>query len=219
MTPIEEIGLKLLKWYKENKRDFPWREDNANIYEILVAEILLRKTTAKMVADFFPNFLKKYPNINKIKNVSKSKLEEDLKPLGLYKTRAEIFKSLAEELVEKFEGKIPDQYEDLISLNGIGKYIANAVLCFGFKKEAILVDTNINRVFSRILNKKYPIKILDNHPLWQEIEVFIAIQNYISFFYAMIDFGSIICKKKIPRCSICPIIAYCKYNNKCLANK
>ncbi|MFW9875133.1 MAG: hypothetical protein ACFFG0_18665 [Candidatus Thorarchaeota archaeon] len=211
---IKEFNQKLLEWYKINKRKFPWRKGGKSIYEILIAEILLRKTTAGMVSEFFPNFINKYPNLKSIQEIPIEILERDLMPLGLYKTRAEIFKKIANEIIIKNNGIIPDEYEALISLYGIGKYIANAVLCFGYNKRAILVDTNIKRIFSRFLNKDYPIKINDNHPLWNELDNLITEGTDKIFFMALIDFGALVCKKRNYNCSKCPIFELCNYNQK-----
>ena len=211
---FEKIIDILLNWYKTNKRSFPWRKKATTLYEILIAEILLRKTTAEMVAMFFPKFIKKYPNIHSIKKISKDVLKEDLRPLGLYETRAEILKKLANELETKYEGQIPSQYDELIELYGIGKYIANAVLCFGYNKNVILVDTNINRIFSRLKNKEYLIKISDNHPLWQELDNLVINKNCKDIFMALLDFGALVCKKKNFNCLICPILELCNYNRK-----
>lgn len=211
---FETISNILLNWHKRNKRSFPWRKNDATLYEILIAEVLLRKTTAEMVAEFFPKFIKKYPNIHSIKKISKDVLKEDLKPLGLYETRAEILKKLANDLETKYNGQIPSQYGELIELYGIGKYIANAVLCFGYNKNVMLVDTNVNRIFSRLSNKEYPKKISDNHPLWHELDMFVLNINKKAIFMALIDFGALICKKKNYNCLICPILELCKYDKK-----
>jgi len=211
---FEKIIEILLKWHKINKRSFPWRKNDTKLYEILIAEVLLRKTTAEMVADFYPKFIKKYPSIHSIKKISKDVLKEDLKSLGLSKTRAEILKKLANDLETKYSGQIPSEYSELIELYGIGKYIANAILCFGYNKNVVLVDTNVNRIFSRFLNKDYKIKISDNHPLWHELEEFVLNKNKKAIFMALIDFGALICKKKKYNCFICPISEYYKYTNK-----
>ena len=119
----------------------------------------------------------------------------------------------------KYNGQIPSQYGELIELYGIGKYIANAVLCFGYNKNVVLVDTNVNRIFSRLLNKDYKTKISDNHPLWHELEEFVLNKNKKAIFTALIDFGALICKKKKYNCSICPISEFCKYTNKKFAKE
>lgn len=216
---FEKIIEILLNWHKTHKRSFPWRKKDTTLYEIIIAEILLRKTTAEMVAEFFPKFIKKYPNIHSIKKISRDVLKEDLKPLGLYETRAEILKKLANDLEIKYNGQIPSQYGELIELYGIGKYIANAFLCFGYNKNVVLVDTNVNRIFSRLLNKDYKTKISDNHPLWHELEEFVLNEKKKAIFTALIDFGALVCKKKKYNCSICPISELCKYTNKKIAKK
>lgn len=211
---IVKLNNSLLNWFKQNGREFPWRKDNASIYEILIAEILLRKTKADMVAEFFPFFIKKYTTFEIIQSTSFNELQEVLKPLGLYSLRAKILKKIAEQILFNKNNEIPNNYNSLRELYGIGKYIANAVLCFGFNKNVNLVDTNINRIFSRLLNKNFPKRVNESHPLWEKIEKFIVIKDYKSFFYALIDLGAIICKKGKVYCDLCPIINLCNYPEK-----
>ena len=211
---INEIHSLLLSWFQDNKRDFPWRKEGVSLFEVLISEILLRKTKAEMVSDFFPKFIKKYPNFRTIYTTPTKYFENDLKPLGLNKTRAKIIKNLAYKISENYDNKIPGEFEQLIEFDGIGKYIAKAFLCFGMHKNEVLLDVNINRIFSRILNMKYPKKITNNHPLWKELEENISISNHISFFMALIDFGALVCKSKNFHCFRCPLIRLCNFDNK-----
>ncbi len=204
----------LLKWFEKNKRIFPWRKADISLYEILIVEILLRKTKAEMVSEFYPKFIKKYPDIGAINKTYQEVLENDLIPLGLYITRARLLKDIAREIINSYGGKIPKKYDELIKLKGIGKYIANAFLCFGLNQDVVLVDTNVKRVFSRLYNKEYPTKVNDKHPLWEELVELIPRGENKKFFTAILDFGALVCKKKKYICKDCPLISLCKYNKK-----
>jgi len=208
------INILLIEWFGKNGRNLPWRESGINLYSILISEIFLRKTNAKMVAEFFPRFIKKYPSFIKINNIEKKALENDLKPLGLYIERAKTLKLIAEEIVIHQNNKIPNEYDKLVKLYGIGKYIANAFLCFGLNHNVILIDTNINRIFSRVLNKSYPKRISDKHPLWMDLKKNITFINNRLFFMALLDLGSLLCKNRNYLCEKCPLLNICRFELK-----
>ena len=208
-----ELNFLLCEWFEKNGRTFPWRKTN-NLYKILISEILLRKTNAEMVSNFFGKFLEKYPNFQEIRKISEQELETDLIPLGLYKTRVKTLKTISIQIQDENSGKIPESSEELHSFYGIGRYIANAVLCFGLNKDVVLLDTNINRILSRIFNKTYPKKITPNHPLWKEIQNTAKFKDKKTFFMALIDFGALICKERGYHCGLCPLEEFCMYTHK-----
>lgn len=211
---LNKINSSLINWYTSNRRYFPWRNNGVSLYEILLSEILLRKTSANMVMKFYLNFIKRYPNLNKIRESSLNDLEKDLTPLGLNNLRALTLKKIADEIHITYNDEIPDQYNNLIKLYGIGRYIANAILCFGLNRDVILVDTNINRIFSRLFNKKYPYRIDNNHPLHADLNLYANFKEKKLFFMALIDFGALVCKKRNLTCKKCPLLNICKYENK-----
>ena len=211
---LNSINILIVEWFGKNRRNFPWRDEGINPYGILISEILLRKTNSKMVAEFFPRFIQKYSNFIEINKTEKKVLENDLKPLGLYTERARTLKLIAKEIVIRQNNQLPREFDKLIKIYGIGKYIANAFLCFGLNSNVILVDTNINRIFSRVLNINYPKKISDKHPLWQDLKENINFLNNRLFFMALLDLGSLICKKRNYLCEKCPLQNICRFKKR-----
>lgn len=201
---IEALRKRVVEWEKENWVPYPWRVDRTP-YKVLIAELLLKRTTRQAVAREFPKFIKKFPDFNSIYNTPMREVEEAFKHLGLYKQRAKQLKQLSEVIIKRYKGKIPDQWEDLVSLPGVGIYLAGAVLSFGYGKRAPVLDSNVIRLLSRLTGIK--VKKYDGYLklLWK----LVPDKEHDYFNYGMIDLGALICHYKQPRCVNCPLKDFC----------
>lgn len=205
----EKFADLLLEWWKLNKRDFPWRRTN-NPYVILVSEMLLRKTTAKQVNAIFEKFFTKFPNVKMLAEADEEEIEELIKPLGMEHKRAVLLKKLANELLKNHGGAIPASQDDLLKLPGVGRYSANAVLCFAYGKDAPLVDVNAIRVFQRVFSvKSRKRRIKDDTTFWEFVAETIPKGKAREFNLAIIDFAHEVCRPKKPKCAICPLCVIC----------
>ncbi len=203
----------LLKWGRENFRNFEWRKD-ITPYKVLISELMLQRTTSTQVKIIFPSFLKKYPNTTKLSSSDTEKLTEIIKPLGLYQRRVKVFQTIAKQIEEDFKGKIPTEYEDLIGLFGVGIYIANAILCFNFNEKVPLVDTNIIRIFQRFFNFKSNKKYIESDKkIWEFAKKLLPEENYQLYNYTLLDFGGLVCKSKNPECDNCVLNEKCYFSN------
>ena len=196
----------LLKWYDDNKREYPWRKSN-DLYEILVTEILLQKTIALNVSNIYNSFFKKYKDFSSIYNANISELQPAIKVLGLSNKRAQILKDLSQLIITKHNGEIPRDIDKLKEVNGIADYVSNAFGCFGLNKRTLFFDVNIKRVINRIFEpqgSKFTRDSMHSHldNLLPKMEV-----KYI--YWAILDFGALICSKNKPKCEICPISDNC----------
>lgn len=201
---IGELRKRVIKWEKENWMPYPWRVDRTP-YKVLIAELLLKRTTRQAVAREFPKFIQRFPDFNSIYNAPMEEVEEAFKHLGLYKQRARQLKQLAEVIIRTYKGKIPDRWEDLVSLPGVGVYLAGAVLSFGYGKKAPVLDSNVIRLLSQLAGikvKKYEeyLKLL-----WK----LVPDEEHDYFNYGMIDLGALVCHYKQPRCGSCPLKDFC----------
>lgn len=212
----KHFARKLLEWGKKNVRKFPWRENNSP-YEIFIAEVLLKRTTSTAVRKVYQNFLSKFPTIFILFNSSLEEIKASIKTLGLYNQRANGLKKASQKIIENFNGKIPDKYEDLMSIPNIGEYSARAILSFGFNKAEIIIDSNVRRIICRVIgNSKY----------WQckdeEIKNFlkniIPNKEHILFNWSLLDFGSLICLYKYEKCFSCPLKEICNFYRKKIVN-
>jgi len=150
------ITKNILKWYDLNKRPLPWRKklslENKQYYT-LISEFMLQQTQVTTVIPFFNRFIKNLPSINSLAKVSEKKLIKLWEGLGYY-SRARNLKKTAQLIIKNFEGKLPNDFDDLLTLPGIGKYTANAILAIAFNKPYIPLDGNIERVLKRYLYLK-----------------------------------------------------------------
>lgn len=215
------IGLNVLKlhkgmlgWYKNNARKFPWREGGVTPFEILLAEVLLRKTKAENVVQVYEKLVKDYKEPIDLMNAKKDKIEHLLRPLGLSNVRAEALINLGRELVIRHLGRVPKNYDQLVEIPHIGRYIANATLCFGLSQRRPIVDTNVMRVYSRLFNLEKSTEIHKDDRVWQYAEAILPDKEYKTYNYALLDFASSICLPRNPLCKTCFVSDFCLHVKK-----
>lgn len=196
----------LLEWGEENLRSFPWREPDATPYEILVAEIFLKQTRASTVDRIHREFIERFPSLQAIREADRSEIIDVIEPLGLYNYRADAFKEIAGKLEND---EIPSTESELKNLPQVGPYVANAILCFAFGENRAIIDTNVERIYSRVFAGP-------ESPLTDEELKALAIDLMPSeepklYNTALLDFGSIICANQSPNCGKCFASDYCNY--------
>ena len=207
----EMISKKILNWYDFNKRTLPWRKNVSSQkkeYYTLVSEFMLQQTQVATVIPYFNKFIKNIPSFKILAKVQNKKLLKLWEGLGYY-SRARNLKKTAQILVKNFGGKLPDNFEDLIKLPGIGNYTANAILAISFNKPYIPLDGNIERVLKRYLYLKKDKEIQKNN-LIKKKSIFGISSRSDDYVQALMELGALICKPKEPRCSQCPISKNCK---------
>jgi A/G-specific adenine glycosylase len=152
----KQFQNKILSWYKQNKRDLPWRK-TTNPYHILVSEVMLQQTQVDRVIPYYKQFLKHYPTVQDLARADKTTLLKVWSGLG-YNSRVLRLQKLAQQTIEEHNGKLPETKEELLKLPGIGEYTANAVLAFAHNQEVPVLDTNIRRVLihGEKVNEKTP---------------------------------------------------------------
>lgn len=143
------FAQKLLKWWESNKEEFPWRK-STDPYKVLIAEILLRKTTSQQVLKVYEVFLEKYPNVITLAQASLADLKGILRPLGMEHKRSDLLLKLACTIKNTYGGIIPYSLNELLKLPGVGRYVASGVLCLAHKEDVPMVDTNAIRVIQRV---------------------------------------------------------------------
>ena len=169
---------------------------------------MLQQTQVITVIPFFNRFIKNLPSINSLAKVSEKKLIKLWEGLGYY-SRARNLKKSAQVILKNFDGKLPDNFEDLITLPGIGNYTANAILAIAFNKPYIPLDGNIERVLKRYLYLKKDKEIQKDYLLQKKI-VFGKTLRSSDYAQALMELGALICKPNNPICDQCPIIKNCK---------
>lgn len=209
---IKYFQQKIIKWYEKNGRNFPWREKNLSNYEIIISEVLLQRTKAATIANFYPLFINTYPSWEAICNTTLNKLEDDLKPIGLFKQRAARLKKLAENK-NIFYDNIPKDESELQNITMVGQYIKNAIMLFIHNEKKPLLDVNMARVLERFFG---PRKLADIRydPYLQELASRIVKHKKAKEInWGILDYATLICKKE-PKCVECILKIKCtNYND------
>jgi A/G-specific adenine glycosylase len=204
---LKEFSKSLITWHKNNGRhDLPW-QININPYSVWISEVMLQQTQVKTVLPYYKKFLIKYPNI---KVLSESCLEDILESwagLGFYRRAENIYKS-SQIIKEKYECIFPKEYEDIISLPGIGRSTAGAILSIAYNKKYPILDGNVKRVIKRYFAVRGKSNAEKN--LWDISEGLLPSKNNNIFTQAIMDLGSMVCIKSNPLCTQCPIYSNCK---------
>ena len=210
--PIPENLLnfryKLLQWFEDHGRKFPWRKAYLSKYQYVIAEILLQRTRAETVASFFPRFIDEFPSWKKLDSASVARLQLYLQPLGLWRRRASSIQALAKTMVKR-NGRLPKTRREIESLPGVGQYITNAILLLCHGEAQPLLDGNMARVLERVFG---PRKLADIRydPYLQELALkVVKCEKSKELNWAILDLAASICLKKKPRCSICPVEKMC----------
>jgi len=208
---LDEVRLKILEWFMENGRhDLPWRKGKLTQFQYLLTEKLLQQTTVTHVLKIYHSFMKKYGEPYALAEASKKELASMLKPLGFYNFRADEFIKIAKEIVEKFEGKVPEDLESLKSLPGIGDYTAKSVLIAACGEKLVAVDENLKRLGGRFFFGVEKASRKQVRELEEKFLEMMGDSDPREFNWALLDFSWAVCKKN-PVCEECPIRRYCRY--------
>ncbi len=202
----------MIKWSLQEFPDLPWRIDRTP-YSTLVSEIMLQQTTVGTVINHFERFLKKYPDIASLAKSTEEEMTIAWKGLGYYR-RARNLRKAAIDIDQRFGGVIPQDFNDLISIDGIGDYTASAILSIGMDLPFLSVDANLERVLARhflIDGMKGPKLQKKIRTLFQNKEL---LQNLSQLGprntnEALMDLGRTICQARKADCEICPLKKSC----------
>lgn len=203
-----EFQTRLIEWQYNNGRTFDWR-CSTDPFHLLVAEVLLKRTGAWKAEEAYTKIIKKYSTPYLMSySADEQYLKEIIKPLGLT-NRAESLIHIAKEIIERFNGSVPENYDDLISIKDIGKYTANAILCFSFNKKVPIVDESVKRLYLRVFNYSSAKAAYADKKLWSFALYMLPDRNYKLFNYALLDFAALICKSANPLCDECILVKLC----------
>ena len=205
----------LLAWGDLHFRSFPWRTTN-DPYRVLMAEVMLHRTQASQVAPVYARFVAQYPDLVAAAQANTADLHNSLYALGL-RWRIELIRSMIEELLRRFDGQVPQQKDDLLSLPGVSDYIASAVRCFAWHLPDAIVDTNTVRIVGRVFELEVKDSSRRNRQFRELLDALVDVRQPERYNYALLDLGALICTKKVPHCERCPVAAHCKYGQTTLA--
>jgi len=201
---IVSFRLALLDWAEDNLRSFSWRE-TTDPYEVLVAEILLQKTSAERVEPIYDKFLDTYPTPDALADADQDRLAEIIYSLGFQNQRSKALIAIGE-MIRK--SGVPDTADKLLELPYVGRYAANATLCFAFGQPQPIVDANVVRVYNRVFDEEFDYR---DENVWVFAGEVLPADDAQRFNLAILDFAAMICAPKVPNCDSCFFTDSCQY--------
>ena len=209
------FALTLLKWFRENGRDLPWRQTR-DPYAIWLSEIILQQTQVKQGWDYWERFMRHWPTVEDLAAATEDEVLREWQGLGYY-SRARNLHYAAKQIVAL--GHFPDTLEEIRKLKGVGDYTAAAIGSIAFGLPAAVVDGNVYRVLARHFGIDTPINTTEGKKLFQSLAQSLlpvdkSLASHLSpltseYNQAIMDFGAIQCTPQSPRCNVCPLMESC----------
>ena len=201
-----DFSLTLIRWFRENGRELPWRE-TSDPYPIWLSEIILQQTQVKQGWAYWERFMQRWPTVESLANATEDEVLREWQGLGYY-SRARNLHFAARQIVEM--GGFPQTIEGIKSLKGVGDYTAAAIGSFAFGLPAAVVDGNVYRVLSRHFGIETPINTTEGKKEFQALaESLLPSSDFGAYNQAIMDFGAIQCTPQSPKCVVCPLQESC----------
>ncbi len=210
LSPLEVAALPLMEWYHKAKRVLPWREDPTP-YHVWVSEIMLQQTRVEAVKAYYDRFMNALPDIAHLAEAEEEELLKLWEGLGYY-NRVRNMRKAAQIIMEKYDGRMPDEYRQLMELPGIGSYTAGAVSSIAYGKREPAVDGNVLRVLARLRGDDRDIAEQSiRKAVEEELRLGMPMENPGDFNQALMELGATVCVPNgSPHCQVCPWEEFCE---------
>lgn len=207
---IRRFQQLVLSWFKHHgRKNLPWQK-NKTPYRVWLSEIMLQQTQVATVIPYFERFLSRFPNLTSLAHATEDQVLHLWSGLGYYSRARNLYRT-AQIIKQEFNGIFPANVAQLQQLPGIGRSTASAIVASAFNKKATILDGNVKRLLARFHAICSPI---DNRQtqeqLWQFAEEYTPSRQIADYTQAMMDLGAIICTRKNPKCTACPLITDCQ---------
>tara|TARA_X000000950_G_scaffold244372_1_gene300455 strand:- start:8824 stop:9897 length:1074 start_codon:yes stop_codon:yes gene_type:complete len=201
---------KLLLWFQDYRRTFPWRENNQP-YNVWLSEIILQQTRAAQGLPYYQKFITTFPDVHSLAKAEEEQVLRLWQGLGYY-SRARNLHATAREIVSKYKGQFPENFDEIKKLRGIGDYTASAIASICYGQQQAVVDGNVYRVLSRIFGMDTPIDATGAHKIFKSksTELMSGAPSG-DYNQALMEFGALQCTPKQPDCK------NCIFNKNCVA--
>ncbi len=214
----EQLAKPLTEWFRENKRNLPWREDK-DPYHVWISEIMLQQTRIEAVIRYYERFMDALPDIESLSTVDDDALMKLWEGLGYY-SRARNLKKAAQMIMTDFEGLFPTAYSQIIKLPGIGEYTAGAIASICFDEPVTAVDGNVLRIVTRLTADRSDVLLPETKKRVAAALSEIMPAHSGEFNEALMELGEVICLPNgLPDCERCPIREYCAARRKGLVGE
>lgn len=198
----------LQEWYAKNARDLPWRRTK-DPYLIWISEIILQQTRVVQGLDYYNRFVGRFPNVQSLAEAEQVDVLKYWQGLGYY-SRARNLHEAAKDVMSRFGGIFPEEYEEILSLKGIGEYTAAAIVSFAWNKPYPVIDGNVFRVLGRLFAIVTPIDTGKGKKEYRELANLLMPPDKAGLHnQAIMEFGALQCTPQSPDCTQCPLSASC----------
>jgi len=200
---------RLFAWFADHGRDLPWRRTR-DPYRVLVSEMMLQQTGVERVLPKYAAWLDRFPTLHHLAAAPRADVIRLWAGLG-YNSRVVRLQEIARQVVDHYDGRLPDTLDGLRSLKGIGPYTAGAVLCFAHERDAAFVDTNVRRVLTRVFvgpEGSYP--PLTEREVYELADRVLPRGHAWTWYQALMDLGATVCVDARPACLVCPLQGSCR---------
>ncbi|MDB5009172.1 MAG: A/G-specific adenine glycosylase [Mucilaginibacter sp.] len=203
-----DFNNELVLWYRDNKRQLPWRNTD-DAYVIWLSEIILQQTRVEQGLPYFYRFIEKYPTVSHFAAAGEDEILKLWQGLGYYSRGRNMLKTALEVQIH-YNGIFPRQYDQLIKLKGIGEYTAAAIASFSANEARAVVDGNVYRVLARYFGIEEPINSTKGKKIFQLTADDLLNKKMPGLHnQAMMELGAMVCKPQNPACGICPVREGC----------
>ena len=204
------FSQRIISWYDlHGRKQLPWQQ-NKTPYKVWISEIMLQQTQVATVIPYFEKFINRFPSIEILAAAEQDEVLHHWTGLGYY-ARARNLHKAAQEMVSQHQGEFPVDFEEVLSLPGIGRSTAGAVLSLSLGLNHPILDGNVKRVLARHgAIDGWPGKKPVENQLWQLTEVLTPAKDIQKYNQAMMDIGATVCTRSKPNCAACPVAIDCK---------
>jgi endonuclease III len=185
-------------------------QEEGDPFKILIGTILSARTRDEITTKVIKSLFSEFKNPDELSKADLKDLKKVIQKIGFYNVKASRIKEVSQKLIENYNGKVPSNLDDLLTLPGVGRKTANCVLVYGFKKPAIPVDIHVHRISNRIgiVNTKKP------EETEMVLQKSVERKHWTRINETFVTYGQNICLPKNPKCEICHLTKICKYYKK-----
>jgi len=205
MNPLEK---PIVNWFKKNKRDLPWR--NTSLWGVMVSEYMLQQTPVSRVLPKWLEWMDRWPTPKDLAAASPAQIISAWGRLG-YPRRALRLHAAAQIIAEDFNNEVPEDELTLRKLPGIGEYTAAAISAFAFQKRTLVMDINIRRLLTRVIDGNEHPTSAPTSKEKTERQALVPIKDAHTWAAATMELGAVVCISKNPKCESCPVMNLCNW--------
>jgi A/G-specific adenine glycosylase len=200
---VVRVRRRVLRWWRTDGRDFPWRH-TYDPWAVLLAELMLQRTRADLVPRVYEEAMRRYPTAGDFADAPADELAALLRPLGYVRRNARL--RLA---ADACRDGVPRTMVGLLAVPGVGRYAATATLCFAFGRRVAVIDPSVTRLLERLeLGSSARARPREDPALWAAADALIPARGAREWNYAVLDLAATVCRPK-PRCPACPLLPVC----------